>query len=338
MENNVTPIRPERTLEDWKTYIAEASTMEIDAIIEKGRRIMEFHEDHRINGWKWNRTWDEACKDVVGVKHSTCAQYELVFSTLKEVDTVNHFLPPDVVALYNLARAIKADRKTFDDAIKTGEIYQDMPRSEAKAIMARAEALHSDDDSKIIELTGKGYDSAAIARKIGQTKGAGGKRTEHQARSWVNKQQKRLGLKPQSKAGKPREPRAPPIEQFKGMENFWDTLPKGEEREGLDPVQKVHLYAFKVKQMNDARSAVSEFIRGVVRLGSHTTPSAEKFVEHIDQMLAWRPDPTRKGTGWDFDFATDARKALATLDRYLEIAAERLAALRLSIEERKKRA
>lgn len=74
MDSNVTPIRPSRTFDDWKAYIGEASALEVDAIIEKGRRILEFHDWHRLEGWQTGKNWDQACKDVVLIGKDTCSR------------------------------------------------------------------------------------------------------------------------------------------------------------------------------------------------------------------------------------------------------------------------
>ena len=109
--------------------------------------------------------------------------------------------------------------------------------------------------------------------------------------------------------------------------SFAETTPTGDERIGLDPVQKVHLHAFKVKQMNDANAATQGLLGSIINVASPHKPDAERFMELINAMQAWTPDKARKGAGWDTDFAAKARKTLRALDKYLEPAAERLNAL-----------
>ena len=337
MEGNVTPIRPARSLDDWKAYIGEASAVEIDAIIEKGRRITEFHDWFKPNGWELNKTWGQACKEVVLVGAATCSQYESVFSASKVFEPLKLFLPPNIELLYYIARAALANEKTFDEAISTGEIHPDITRDEAKAVASRAEAgaREEGEDARIVKLTQQGHDTAAIARKLGWTKSTGGTRTDNQARSLVHKRQKKLGLRPQSKKSmRPRPPAQDPMDRPLLKPGFWESLPQGAEREGLDPVQKVHLFAFSVKQMLDAQTATHGLLSSIINLAGNDKVSPERFVELIDQMLGWQPDKTRPGTGWDTDFAAKAQKTLDSLDRFLGPAADRLNALRELIQAR----
>jgi hypothetical protein len=341
METNVTPIRPVRTLDDWKTYIAEASATEIDAIIEKGRRITEFHDWFRLDGWKLNRTWDQACKEVVLVGKAACSHYETVYMAQEVFSSAKHFLPPDATSLYYLARSTIAHRDTFDEALKSGSVHPAMTRDDAQTIANRAEAWSAngeDDNERIIKWTRAGHNGAWIARKLGWDRASGGTLDSHNARSLVNKRQKKLGLKPPSKKTGKTRPTLSPVNAM--MErplltaDYWTSMPKGEERIGLDSNQKVHLFAFDVKQLIDAQSATRSFVPPIMQIGSSEL-TAERFMELLDQMLTWEPDKTRPGTGWDTDFAAKAHKTMDTLDRYLTPAVERLQALQALIAQRR---
>ena len=153
----------------------------------------------------------------------------------------------------------------------------------------------------------------------------------------MNKRQKKLGLKPPSKkTGKKKAPTPvsnPMMDRPLLTADYWDSMPHGEERVGLDPDQKVHLFAYDVKQLLDAQSATRAIIPPIMQIGSNKT-SVEQLVEMIDRMLAWEPDKTRPGTGWDTDFAAKARKTLETLERYLDPAVARLTRLQELLKQR----
>jgi hypothetical protein len=119
------------------------------------------------------------------------------------------------------------------------------------------------------------------------------------------------------------------------IRDFFDGQPKGEDRQGLDPNQRVHLHAFAVKQMLDAQTKTHALANAILNAASPHYPDAGPFFDLIDQMLTWTPDKSRKGTGFDTDFAAKARKTLDSLDKHLGKAVERLTALQARLKERK---
>lgn len=341
-----------RTPDEWRSYISEATEMEraadqskVEAIIEKGRRIAEFHAFYNKHKNGLGKSWKEACKNIVGVDQPACSRYETIADTLMS-NGHNSVLPPDYHSLYDLARAVSSNRKTFDDAIAGGEINPTMSRDEAKAVARRAAAAASHGGVRtdkrhpeMIALHNAGHNAAQIAKKLGMT--TGNPREDKNARIRVARELRSYGLGSNRKsplAGKPKSKgRAGFSMAQRGVQikEFWDGQPKGEERAGLDPSQRVHLFAFTVKQMLDAQAATHELAIAVLKAASDQYPDAARFCELIDQMLEWKPDKSRKGTGWDTDFAAKAKKTLNSLDKHLDKAVERLTALQAQIKARK---
>jgi hypothetical protein len=147
MENNVVKIfQSPETLDDWKTYIAEATKAEkradqtkVQAILEKGKRIGEFFDKFKSEGQKWGRRLEDLCLEVVGLNISMCRRYIVVAENIGNNVTDISF-PGDVQALYYLSRAKKADSEVFHAAAVAGEITQKTNRNKAETIMHRAEA------------------------------------------------------------------------------------------------------------------------------------------------------------------------------------------------------
>jgi hypothetical protein len=190
---------PPKTPDEWGKYVAEATAMERDAdkakvaaIIEKGKRIAQFHDAYKAEGQKWGKRWDDVCQKTLGLGEAICRQYVLASENIRSTDT--DILPPDLTSLYYLARAIRANREAFDDAVTSGAVNTDMSRDEAKAVADRAETAGGSDEARMMQLAQAGHNHAEIARQLGMTKATGGTRTDHQARSLVNKKLKKLGV------------------------------------------------------------------------------------------------------------------------------------------------
>jgi hypothetical protein len=149
MDNVVKMFQSPETLDDWKAYIAEATEMErkadqtkFQAILEKGKRIAEFHAVFKAQGQRWGRRWGELCIEIVGINDSMCARYEMIIKNLRITDTDISF-PGDVLVLYYLARTKIADQEVFNIAVRAGEITSKTNRNAAEIIMRRAEARPS---------------------------------------------------------------------------------------------------------------------------------------------------------------------------------------------------
>ena len=87
------------SLDDWKAYIAAASQIEkqagqslVDAIIEKGKRIAEFHAAYKAKGQKWGKRWDDVCQKTIGISEDMCRRYETVGKNMQR-DSLD-ILPP----------------------------------------------------------------------------------------------------------------------------------------------------------------------------------------------------------------------------------------------------
>jgi hypothetical protein len=150
MENNVVKIfQSPESLDDWKTYIAEASAAEkradqtkFQAILEKGKRIAEFHEAFKAKGQRWGRRWGELCVEIVGLNDSMCARYIMVAKNIRINDTDISF-PNDLQALYYLVRTKNTAPEVFKAAAAAGEITPKTNRHQAEEIMRRAEVKTS---------------------------------------------------------------------------------------------------------------------------------------------------------------------------------------------------
>ena len=86
------------SLEDWKVYIAAASQVEkqigqslVDAIIEKGKRIAEFHAAYRAKGQKWGKTWNDVCEKTIGLSRRMAEKYMTIGKNKGLIET--HLLP-----------------------------------------------------------------------------------------------------------------------------------------------------------------------------------------------------------------------------------------------------
>jgi hypothetical protein len=191
-------------------------------------------------------------------------------------------------------------------------------------------------DRDIIELTKAGYDTTQIAQKLSMTISTGGKRTDHEARSWVYKRQLKLGIRAKPRKNKKRRkmmrPDAPPPPSLIGA--FFTNAPSEEERVGLDPSRKVHPFAFTVQQMVDAQMKTSSLSHAILNVASKHQPDAAQFMALIDQMMAWVPDKDKKGTGADVDFTAKAVKTMNSLHQNIGVAVERLLALQALLKER----
>lgn len=353
--SNIVAIKPEighnRTPEQWRVYIGEATEMEreadqskVAAIIEKGKRIGEFHLAYERDKNGFGKSWDAAAKDIAGVDRPACVRYELIADTFVFSEH-NSVLPSDYMSLYDLARAIKSDRKTFDDAVAGGEINPTIGRDAAKAVARRAAAAASRGGVRsdrrhpeMIALHSAGHSAIQITKKLGLM--TGNPREDKNARIRVARDLRSLGLGTKRKsplAGKRKSKGASAFsmeERGKQIRAFWDGQPKGEEREGLDPSQRVHLFAFSVKQMLDAQIETHGLSVSIMNVADAHKPDGARFFDLIGQMLEWKPDKSRKGTGWDTDFAAKAKKTLDSLDKHLDKAVERLTALQALIKAR----
>jgi hypothetical protein len=103
-----------------------------------------------------------------------------------------------------------------------------------------------------------------------------------------------------------------------------------EDREGLDPEQRVHLWSKKLKDVIDAKGLVEDLVTGVVIMASDHKPEPERFFELIDQMKAWKP-VVGATDGSQSDYARNARASLETLKAHIETAYRRVSALRQAL-------
>jgi len=145
MDNVVKMFQSPETLDEWKLYIAEATMAEkkadrtrLDAIVEKGKRIAEFHAAFDLQGLRWGRRWDDLCVEIVGLEKRTATRYEMVAKNVGLIEA-HVSLPADLMSLEYLIRTKLADPKAFNAAVVAGEITPKTNRIKAEAILRRAE-------------------------------------------------------------------------------------------------------------------------------------------------------------------------------------------------------
>lgn len=136
----VAPYDPhlEWTDSQWKEFIQEASRIELDAIIEKGRRITLFHRAFNRHPSRWhNRDWKVVCREVVGITNPTCSQYETIYEVFGATtdQTLRAGLPTSMYALYLIASAYKADPVLVRHLVDTRKLSSETERDEAKNIL-----------------------------------------------------------------------------------------------------------------------------------------------------------------------------------------------------------
>ena len=132
-----------RTAEQWRQYVQEASFLELDAILEKGRRIREFHSEFFRDKEKWGGTWTVACKNILFLSQSSCSLYETinrVFDPLL-LQRVRHLLPCDIMSLSLIARAVELDRGVVNEAAATNILSPEMNREAATKVLKAAEQV-----------------------------------------------------------------------------------------------------------------------------------------------------------------------------------------------------
>ena len=69
------------------------------AIIEKGKRIAEFHNAFKAQGQRWGRRWEDLCQEITGVNASKCNKYVMVAQNTCLPETGILF-PNDIECLY----------------------------------------------------------------------------------------------------------------------------------------------------------------------------------------------------------------------------------------------
>ena len=96
---------------------------------------------------------------------------------------------------------------------------------------------------------------------------------------------------------------------------------------------RVQLHPKLVKDMMIAESWVGQFTLQIAAITNDNHPSAEQYMQAIDDLLEWKP---RRGepNGWATDFGAKAKGHLETLERKLDKAIDRLTALRRALAER----
>lgn len=141
-----------RTPEQWRQYIQEASFMELDAILEKGRRIREFHAEFFKDKEKWGGTWAIACKNVLFLSHSTCSLYETINRVFDPtlLERVRHLLPCDIMSLSLIARSVQLNRGVVSQAAVDKLLSPEMNREAATKLLKSAEAVAEDDVKELI--------------------------------------------------------------------------------------------------------------------------------------------------------------------------------------------
>ena len=132
-----------QSLEDWKTYIAAASAIEkragqalVDAIIEKGRRIAEFHAAYKAKPQQWGKRWERYLhRNNWHYRESMAVKYMTVGKNI--LRGTKDILPTSVETLYCLSSIARKDTPAFDAAVAVGEINPKMTLPKARALVER---------------------------------------------------------------------------------------------------------------------------------------------------------------------------------------------------------
>ena len=137
---DLVPISPYASWTDaqWKEFVQVASGRQVDAILEKGWRIHEFHQEFNRDSSRWsNREWAVVCREVIGIHKSTCSLYETIWEVLGGVmdEVLRRGLPVHMFSLYFIARAYEKDPLHVRHCIETGKLSSETGRDEAKAIL-----------------------------------------------------------------------------------------------------------------------------------------------------------------------------------------------------------
>lgn len=141
-----------RTPEQWRQYVQEASFMELDAILEKGKRIREFHSEFFKDKEKWGGTWTVACKNVLFLSAASCSLYETIHRVFDPIllERVRHLLPCDIMSLSLIARSVQLNRGVVSQAAADKLLSPEMNREAATKLLKSAEAVAEDDVKDLI--------------------------------------------------------------------------------------------------------------------------------------------------------------------------------------------
>jgi|SRR5580692_8062544 hypothetical protein len=157
-----------RTAEQWRQYVQEASFMELEAILEKGRRIREFHSEFHRDKEKWGGTWTVACKNILFLSQGSCSLYETINRVFDPIllERVRHLLPCDIMSLSYLARAVELNRGIVNEAAASNILSPEMNREAAQKVLKAAEAAEED---KVKDLIREGKTDEEIYKSTALT-------------------------------------------------------------------------------------------------------------------------------------------------------------------------
>jgi hypothetical protein len=137
---DLVPVNPYVSWTDaqWKEFVHVASEMQMDAILEKGWRIREFHLEFNRNSSRWsNREWAVVCRAVIKIHKSTCSIYERIYQVFGGVtdEVVRRRLPVHMYSLYLVAQAYEIDPWHVRHCIETGRLSPETERDDAQKIL-----------------------------------------------------------------------------------------------------------------------------------------------------------------------------------------------------------
>jgi hypothetical protein len=127
------PSAPEH---EWADYCNRARGKAAGAMIEWGRRIQEAHEAYKAQGQSWGRTWEDWCRDNLGIGKSFSNQLRVIGENLAISN--GQILPAATDQLVMLARVRRDAPEVFDAAVAQGLVHPGMTRDEAKLLLAEA--------------------------------------------------------------------------------------------------------------------------------------------------------------------------------------------------------
>lgn len=151
--------------DQWRKYINDASKMEIDAILEKAKRINEFHEEFINNKPKFGTIWRNSCEEVLGISQITCDRYIKIYQnlSLQKLIEIKQYLPTSISSLVAIANASEIHPDIISEAIKNKIISPNMTSEIANSLIIQAKDNVRHDAIQMIE---GGYNDEYIINKL----------------------------------------------------------------------------------------------------------------------------------------------------------------------------
>ncbi len=129
---------PDASPDAWATYCNDARGKAAAAIVEWGRRISLAHDAYRVQPQRWGRTWEDWCRDNLGIGRSYANQLRVIGENLGTTGT--QILPAAKEQLHALARLRQQHPDAFETAVAAGSITPQLTREQAQDLLKAAKA------------------------------------------------------------------------------------------------------------------------------------------------------------------------------------------------------